>query len=241
MRVVLAAIAIVALLGPTAFADTIQLYESRFRIDGTLSPDPALGITFCCNLDAAPGLPLPPAWGVAAFDFNTGLGTIVATVTGAGPHTVIVGLNHDLIPDSDPNYANDMAATVGSAGTVLWEIDEPGYVSGNLFANVAGTLDNANDLPGPDDVSWALGRSFSLAANQSATVTFRAANTAPAGGFYLQQSEVGLADTVYFSVGDPVITGGGVPGVPEPGTWLLVGSALALLGTLRRRSTLLRR
>jgi hypothetical protein len=183
-------------------------------------------ITFCCNLGSAPAL--PAGWNVAGFDFTTGLGTITATVTGAGSHTVVVGLNHDFLPTTDPDFANESGAAVGTAGTTLWEIDEPGYLYGNLFANVAGTLDNANDVPGggPEDISWALGRSFNLAAGQTGTVMFQVATTTPGSAFYLHQWEPGI--DLYFSVSDATITGGQTV-IPEPGTWALFGTVLAFV------------
>jgi hypothetical protein len=50
-------------------------------------------------------------------------------------------------------------APEGAVGASSWEIDEPGYVFGDIFQNLqAGILDNRNAVPNgsPDDVSLAL-------------------------------------------------------------------------------------
>ena len=203
-------LAICALAAPGASADTI-LFESAFNQDGAVySPGTA-----------------PANWNLAAFDTGTGLGTITAQVTGAGLHNLLVFLDIEI--DEEVNgFYNEFGATSGapSAG-LMWEIDEPGYVFGDIYDNfLAGALDGTNGVPpgSPDDVSFALGRAFTLTAGETATLDFRTSLTAPAGGFYLVQTDPDSDSSVYFS-SELNITGG--EPIPEPATLWLLGSGLA--------------
>ena len=99
----------------------------------------------------------------------------------------------------------------GTAGTgrgfvlqspVLWSNTFVGEVlQGPLTNFVAGALDGTNAVPvgSPDDVSFALGRAFTLAADETATLHFRTSLTPPAGGSYLVQTDPDSASSVYFS------------------------------------------
>jgi uncharacterized repeat protein (TIGR01451 family) len=67
-------------------------------------------------------------------------------------------------------------APAGSIAASSWEIDEPGFVFGDIQQNaMTGLLDNTNGVPqsAPDDVSLALGyQAGSLAAGQKADFSF---------------------------------------------------------------------
>jgi hypothetical protein len=70
------------------------------------------------------------------------------------------------------SYVNEFGEVIGSPGAGAtdadpdsWEIDEPGFVFGDIFDNLLlGGLDNSNALPegSPDDVSMALGFEFTI-------------------------------------------------------------------------------
>ena len=122
-------------------------------------------------------------------------------------------------------------------------------------------LSNTNDLPGNTDnflgdcaggtcngdASLALGFAFTLAADQEEIITLNISETAPSSGFFLQQihpvdgcDQDGLNCAnpaqlnLYFS-GTAVTQGSGGQ-VPEPGTWLLVSGAGAVLLFFRARN-----
>ena len=186
--------------------------------------------------DSLNGDPVPSNWNLAAFDTFTGLGTITASITGAGDHNILVFL--DLQIDEPLN--NEFGAVGGPAPGpgFWWEIDEPGYVFGDIYDNfVAGALDGLNGVPAgsPDDVSFALGRNFILGPDEVATLNFRTSLVAPDGVPHLIHTDPDSDLSVYFS-SDLTIRGGGEPPIPEPSTLTLVGLGLAAAARrLRRR------
>jgi hypothetical protein len=198
--------------GGVATADSV-LFEWAFNVDGTVSYMPA-----------APG----------GFNAGTGLGTWEVTISGAGAHNFIAYFDHE-IDETTNSYSNEFGTTYGTlAAGQSWEIDEPGWVFGNIYANMlANTLDNSNGVPStaPDDVSMALGWNFLLSAGETAKITLLLSATMPTGGFYLAQTDPDSPYTFYYS-GDIDIRS---QGVPEPGTLLLLGSGLAGLVGLKRR------
>jgi hypothetical protein len=211
---------------------TPELFEYALNLDGVVS-----NITL--------GDAVPAEVNSAGFNATTGLGNLSITVSGAGAHYVALFVDHDVAAETN-TFLNEFGAVSGAAGAGLsWEIDEPGYVFGDIYANftasdlVASALDNTNALPAgsPDDVSMALGWNFILAADETGVFTFTLNTTAP-GSFYLAQTDPGFgaipAETVYFAT-TGVITGGGEVPVPEPSTLVVVGTAFGWLALLRKR------
>jgi len=226
MRKLVVLVAVLLALGawtaPGQAAPVIELWEYAFNLDGVVTNGSA-----------------PAGVNLAGFDTTTGLGTVGVTVTGAGAHYVAFFADHDI--NAVPNtFFHEYGSVTGAPGAGLsWEIDEPGYVFGNIYTNFANsTLDNNNAVPqaSPDDVSMALGWDFILQVGETATISFALGTTAP-GGFFLQQTD---PDAVFADPGNVYfgtalrISGGEVP-VPEPSMLLVVGSGFAWLVFSRKR------
>jgi hypothetical protein len=209
-----------------AAAVDLGLFEWGVNIDGALSGS-ALG-------------PAPPAVNMGGFNVGTGLGTLSIHVAGTGHHTVIVYFDHE-IDEAINTFFNEFGAANNLAlkpAHQSWEIDEPGFVFGDIYNNFkAGTLDNSNGVPQgtPDDVALALGWDFDLDPGFDADISATVSLQAPPGAFYLQHTDPDSDYTIYVR-GGLRIGGGPGPGVPGPGTLILVAGGLGGLTLLRRRT-----
>lgn len=217
---------LLAIGGSSAVASPVELFEYAFNVNGSFAHNakPAVGGTTI---------------NTGSFDFTTGLGSITIDYNpgSTGNKFLIIWLNLD--SDSANNtFFNEFASVSGAAPAGLsWEVDEPGYVSGDIFQNVQnGTLDNTNSVPQgtPDDVSIALGWNFNLAAGESATMTLNVSTNRPASGFYIRQTDPDTPADIYLSTGLR-IGGGQPPVIPEPGTVVLLAGGLGLCVLLRKR------
>ncbi len=222
-----------ALVSGSAQAVVTNLFDYAFNMDGAVSVPSA-------------GDPIPPGVNAGGFNDSTGLGTIGVTITGAGAHSFDAFFDHE-IDEAINTYFNEVGSSTGAAAAgQSWEIDEPGFVSGDIFENFqVSALDNGigtsiwGDTFFPDDVSMAMGWDFNLAAGEDALISLVLSDVMPNGGFFLTHTDPDVVDTpngysIYLS-SSLDIRGGGPPAVPEPGMLWLLGIGLAGFGVARRR------
>lgn len=205
-------------------AAQIELYDWVFTIDGVSS-------------EAYFGDPLP---GTSNLDAS-GLGTFSFDFSGAGNHSILAYLDYQFVgPDS--TYFDEYGEVHGTiAAGQSWEIDDPFF--GDILFNNAfdGTLDDTNAVTQgfENDVAFALGWDFNLAADETAEVTFTVSDLLGTSDFYLAQFD-GSTDLNIFSWSTLIITSpsGGQPptiNVPEPETlFLLLGGLLLIMGSISR-------
>lgn len=201
----------------------------------TAAPPVLFDIAFNIDGDFHPLLtPFPSSVNDTAFDYSTGLGSLTVSLGDPGFHYVGLFVDHE-IDESTNTFYNEFGAVSGApASGEEWEIDEPGWVFGDIYDNALnGALDNSNAVPSsaPDDVSMALARAFLLGPGQSGEVTFTVSETAPASGFYLRHVDPDSNASIYFSSSLSVTRG-----VPDSGATLptLAMGCLGLAVAARR-------
>ncbi|MBZ0107088.1 MAG: PEP-CTERM sorting domain-containing protein, partial [Candidatus Scalindua rubra] len=132
-----------------------------------------------------------------------------------------------------------------TAAGQTWEIDEPGWVDGDIYEHLQDTVAAGSFLDDgigisthgntifPDDVSMALGWDFILGSGESANISFVLSDTVVPSGFYLAHNDPDSLATIYFS--STLEIGADNPVVPEPSTVILLGIGMAGLVATRKR------
>ena len=205
------------LASSSSVAANISLADWAFNVDGTI-------------YENFSGDAMPTSGSLDA----SGLGTLTLEITGTGSHSVVAFFDFD-IDNATNSYFNEYASTTNLsllATGQSWEVDEPGYVFGDIYDNMlAGVLDNANsvELANPDDVSFALGWDFTLNVDEVASISFSLQGSMPTTGFYLTQTDPdsnnGVGESLYFSSVLEVKSVAAKP-IPAPSTLLLFGLGL---------------
>ena len=221
-------LAILALAFATgAQADEIGQFETCVNIDGDIY---SVGDAGCASEDSV-GADIDDNIGAS------GLGSVIIMLSGVGDYLVSMIVDYE-IDEGVNTFFNEFGASGGAlAGGQSWEIDEPGYLFGDIYDNfLDSTLDNTNGVPGglEDDVSMGLGWDFSLADGETAVVSFFLSENQPGSGFWLNHVDPDSQYGYYFS-STLEIRGDEPAGVPEPGTLLLLGAGLLGLAASRRR------
>lgn len=198
--------------GPGTFNVNLWLFEQLF------------GATAQNEFGAASGTPgSGETWQIDVPDYNY-MGEL-----GSGPGTIV---------------ANTAASTLNNTNSV------PGNTS-NFDASSCGFVDPTSGVPtgaaaNPncnDYTSMALGFKFSLGSGEQEVINFDVSTTAPTSGFYLKQvAPVDPANSAeidyYFSASATTQPVGTPPSVPEPSSWILMGTVAGLLVFVARKRRL---
>jgi len=156
------------------------------------------------------------------------LGSIVVTLGAGFSGYVSFYADYDLDHASFGSF-DDSAKTGGTLPTG-WDY-EAGDPASNIFSDFSNNaLTNANNVGVPSgppnqccDVSFALSiGDINVGVSTSDTLTFLVSKSAPPNGFYIQQTNTDLGDSIYLSAKLTPQNVGPPSQVPEPSTLVLV-------------------
>ena len=163
-------------------------------------------------------------------ELTDGFGTLSMKVTGEGFHSVIGFFDFEIDQQVNTFFNESGSATGTAAAGQSWEIDEPGYLFGDIVDNVySGSLDNSNGVPvgAEDDMSFAMGWDFSLQADDMAIIDFIFTDILPSVDFFISHFDADSNSEFYFysalsiqNSGAPVVPP--VTSVDEPSTLVIM-------------------
>jgi hypothetical protein len=252
LHILTAVLLLTGLGAARALADPIpSLQEISLNANGTFSDSGTTANFFT----AISGL------NASGFNTSTGLGTLTYTYTGAAGNAFV---NFFVDEEVGVPFYNEFGSTGGGspAAGEKWEIGDS--FASSIYSDVQNnSLTNSNLLPEGasnylgtctgacnGDAATALGYSFNLLAGDEETLSLTISLTAPASGFYLDQTNPqdgtngGNQSDVYFSLNElqTALNNGPPPPpppppppgtVPEPSTWVMmltgVGAGLTKL------------
>ncbi|MGR9052539.1 MAG: hypothetical protein ACU84J_07815 [Gammaproteobacteria bacterium] len=182
---------------------------------------------------------LPGEVDVNGFDDFTGLGTVSNHFNSPGAYNISIFFDHE-VDETTNTFFNETGTVTGTPVVgQSWEIDEPGFNSGDIYDNFrSNQLDNQigvsiyGNTAFPDDVSVALGWEFQLLVGQSADLDFLVSLIQPASGFYLTQTDSDSNQSIYFNSSLRISETTAAP-VPEPHLNGLIAIALLTFLSIR--------
>jgi hypothetical protein len=128
----------------------------------------------------------------------SGLGQIDFEFSSPGNHALTAFFDFEFDRRSN-TYFNEFGLAVGTpVSGQSWEIDEPGFVFGDIYDNVLfGSLanDNAISQGSEEDVSFALGWDFDLIAGETGYLSLFTNLAAPSDTFYLSHTDPEMGDS----------------------------------------------
>jgi len=203
--------------------------DASFGGDGNNFTGTGLDVLYTNTLDA-------DNLGTMTWSFTNNTGFALENAWLGGFLDIDIDSSNNTFFNEYGEFVEVSGAGAGDSNPDSWEIDEPGWLFGDIYDNLSdGYLDNSNNVDSsfPDDVSFGLG--FDLGTLDSGAtwdVTFEI-STANIGGLSIIDPDSAAtfywngAATVNNQTPDPVV-------VPEPGSIALLVMGLFSLLRLRR-------